>query len=135
MDDDVPAQGWCLDPFGIHEHRWISKGRPTALVRDGSVEGNDEPPSRPPELPLVPVSGAPLGDTRRADDANRQSLPDSGSYRNIATAGSAVYGSMGGGPAPSGITGWQTSFEHKMRKRAKKQRRDERWHRWFGSGK
>jgi hypothetical protein len=38
------AEGWYLDPFGVHEERWMSGGRPTELVRDGSVEAKDEPP-------------------------------------------------------------------------------------------
>ncbi len=135
MDVDETAQGWFVDPYGIHQHRWISMGKPTDLVRDGTVEATDEPPSRPPSLPFVPVSTGPAQwDMRRADDATRQAIPDAASYGDVAFDGSAVYGSTTGGPAPSGLTGWQTAFEHKMQKRAKKQRRKERWHRWFGKG-
>ncbi len=38
-------QGWYRDPFGLHEKRYISAGRPTKLVRDGQVDSYDEPPS------------------------------------------------------------------------------------------
>ncbi len=38
-------QGWFQDPFGLHERRYFSAGRPTKLVRDGQVETYDEPPS------------------------------------------------------------------------------------------
>ena len=38
------AQNWCLDPFGLHEERWFSRGIPTALVRDRGVESQDPPP-------------------------------------------------------------------------------------------
>ena len=38
-------QGWFQDPFGLHEERYFSAGRPTKLVRDGQVEHFDAPPS------------------------------------------------------------------------------------------
>jgi hypothetical protein len=38
-------QGWHADPFGLHEQRYFSAGTPTKLVRDGSVESYDEPPT------------------------------------------------------------------------------------------
>src|SRR5215467_12992103 len=41
---DTVRQGWHKDPFGLHEARYFSAGSPTKLVRDGSVEGYDEPP-------------------------------------------------------------------------------------------
>lgn len=37
-------QGWHPDPFGLHEKRYFSVGRPTKLVRDGRIEAYDEPP-------------------------------------------------------------------------------------------
>jgi hypothetical protein len=46
-------QGWYEDPFRLHEARYFSAGRPTKLVRDGDVEGYDEPPGGG-----VPGSGA-----------------------------------------------------------------------------
>jgi len=38
-------QGWYNDPFGRHEARYFSAGKPTKLVRDGGHESNDPPPS------------------------------------------------------------------------------------------
>ena len=29
----MSAEGWHEDPFAVHEARWFSDGRPTALVR------------------------------------------------------------------------------------------------------
>ncbi len=42
---DRALQGWSADPFGLHEERYFSAGRPTKLVRDGKVETYDDPPS------------------------------------------------------------------------------------------
>jgi hypothetical protein len=43
--DYEELQGWFADPFRLHEQRYFSAGRPTKLVRDGSVDSYDEPPS------------------------------------------------------------------------------------------
>jgi hypothetical protein len=65
-------EGWCTDPFGRHEARWLSEGTPTKLVRDGEVESYDDPPdeepSHEPELiePDVPAIGG--ADLWRAGD-------------------------------------------------------------------
>jgi hypothetical protein len=40
----MEEEGWYVDPYGIHEARWVSAGSPTALVRDGDVESQDPPP-------------------------------------------------------------------------------------------
>ena len=45
MSSKRTLQGWALDPFGLHESRYFSDGRPTKLVMDGGVESYDEPPS------------------------------------------------------------------------------------------
>lgn len=45
-------EGWFTDPFGRHEARWLSGGKPTDLVRDGDVESYDEPPTE--SLSTVP---------------------------------------------------------------------------------
>lgn len=38
-------KGWNPDPFGVHEWRFFSDdGKPTLLVRDGSVRSYDRPP-------------------------------------------------------------------------------------------
>jgi hypothetical protein len=136
-DDDVPA-GWYLDPYGVHEQRWISAGRPTALVRDDGRESKDEPPDRPPTLPFIaaPVDDS-LGwrDTLRADDLNRQPSPDLGSYSQAAFDGNAIFNSSLPGPAPSGDrTGmmFETPFQRAARRRARKKRWVDRWHRIFG---
>ena len=68
------AEGWYLDPYQIHDARWMSAGLPTKLVRDGQTESYDEPPDLP--LPDVLVAADAAGDEpasgsdlRRADDA------------------------------------------------------------------
>jgi len=38
----VRPQGWYRDPFGKHDERWFSDGRPTSLVRDQGSESDDE---------------------------------------------------------------------------------------------
>jgi hypothetical protein len=72
------AQGWYHDPYGRYGQRWVSEGKPTALVRDGDDEfydppGAEEPPVsvdewRPApesargwhELPTAPWPGRPV---------------------------------------------------------------------------
>ena len=41
-------EGWFTDPYGRHDARWLSDGRPTKLVRDGQVESYDDPPDEEP---------------------------------------------------------------------------------------
>lgn len=55
QDPEKPPQGWFVDPFGVHEQRWFSQGRTTALVRDGRAEAQDPPPDGPVPGPLVNV--------------------------------------------------------------------------------
>jgi hypothetical protein len=65
------AEGWYLDPFHLHEARWFSDGVPTALVRDGGVEGHDAPPEAAFTGTPEEVAGeeaADGGDLRRAGD-------------------------------------------------------------------
>jgi hypothetical protein len=38
------SQGWYRDPYGNHDDRWFSGGRPTNLVRDHGSESYDAPP-------------------------------------------------------------------------------------------
>ena len=69
------AEGWYVDPFNRHQHRWISKGKPSALVRDGGVESNDPPPAMRPTGPFVPatVNRSSNGeDLRRVGDAGSE---------------------------------------------------------------
>ena len=73
----MPAEGWCIDPFGHHQARWFSDGSPTALVRDGGVEAHDPPPNIPVlgELQRLPEAGPSGGrDLRRADDAETEAF-------------------------------------------------------------
>jgi hypothetical protein len=71
----VNAEGWYVDPYGLHEARWFSNGEATALVRDGEMESQDPAPDRPPEGQLervaesAPADGA---DLLRADSAESQ---------------------------------------------------------------
>ena len=73
---DRNLEGWFSDPFALHEARWMSQGTPTALVRDGTVEGHDPAPEGP--FKVEPVR---LGedneenwgdDLRKADDARHE---------------------------------------------------------------
>jgi hypothetical protein len=68
----MQAEGWYVDPYGLHEARWFSNGAPTALVRDAGVESQDRPPDTPPTKPLEPIVETPPtagADLLRADDA------------------------------------------------------------------
>jgi len=40
---EEPFEGWYTDPYGRHEARWMSDGKPTRLVRDGRLTSVDEP--------------------------------------------------------------------------------------------
>jgi hypothetical protein len=92
---DATEEGWYEDPYGNHEQRWVSKGRPTNLVSDGGVEGHDEPPARPPNRPFVLVTdhGTFGQDLKRADDIDKQPIPDAGSYATEALDANVVAGS------------------------------------------
>ena len=83
------ASGWFKDPYGRHEARWISEGRPTSLVRDGTREANDAPtgqmigsdPTATPVPENAPIGGS---DLRRSDDENRQPQPERDRYGTMA---------------------------------------------------
>jgi hypothetical protein len=66
-------EGWFTDPYGVHEARWLSDGRPTKLVRDGEVESYDEPPAGEPTVVPERLEEDPStaygSDLVRADDA------------------------------------------------------------------
>jgi hypothetical protein len=55
---DRQLQGWCADPFGLHQARYFSAGRATKLVRDGGVESFDEPPSEGYRAPEAVTAAA-----------------------------------------------------------------------------
>jgi hypothetical protein len=72
----MSAEGWYVDPFGLHEARWISDGTPTSLVRDGSLESKDPPPDEPftgTFVELAESAPAAGSDLRRADSAEAPS--------------------------------------------------------------
>lgn len=101
------AQGWHLDPFGIHEQRWISQGRPSDLVRDNGVESMDSAPDVAPSLPFVKVMADPRSmssrDTLRADGDRAAKNPDLGDYGLIAMDGNVVFDSgLVGAPTAEG---------------------------------
>jgi hypothetical protein len=50
------AEGWCTDPYGQHDARWLSGGTPTALVRDGALESFDLLPDGPAVREPTPIS-------------------------------------------------------------------------------
>ncbi|MGP8006426.1 MAG: hypothetical protein ACLP2J_05290 [Acidimicrobiales bacterium] len=68
----MKAEGWYVDPYGLHDARWFSDGSPTALVHDGGVESQDPPPDTPYtgqlQRPAEPAS-TDGDDLRRADSA------------------------------------------------------------------
>jgi hypothetical protein len=66
---EKPPQGWFVDPYGIHDHRYYSQGKATALVRDGRAEAQDPPPEGVVTGPLVPARAAPTG--RESEDLLR----------------------------------------------------------------
>jgi hypothetical protein len=73
---NLEAEGWFVDPFGLHEARWFSNGTPTALVRDGRKEGHEAPPTKKYVGPLSRISSPDdPHDLRRADDAE-SAAPD-----------------------------------------------------------
>lgn len=83
--------GWCNDPYGRHEHRWLTAGTRSALVGDGGVESQDPPPDGPfvVEPVLVEHTAVDGADLRRVDEE----IP--------ADAGNAVWGeTMGKLPWP-----------------------------------
>jgi hypothetical protein len=67
----VDAEGWYVDPYGLHGERWFSDGAPTKLVRDDGKESFDPPPSVAPSGPLVAIAeqeSVDGADLDRADD-------------------------------------------------------------------
>ncbi len=65
-------EGWCTDPYQRHEARWMSQGKPSELVRDGTAEGRDPVLAEPFKVEPTPItaSGSSYGgDLARTDDA------------------------------------------------------------------
>ena len=65
-------EGWCTDPFGLHEARWLSDGVPTKLVRDNGVESYEDPPDE--EWTVTPslIVEEPLDVGHEAEDLRRK---------------------------------------------------------------
>ena len=79
MQHDGGAEGWFVDPYGRHEHRWFSAGTPSSLVRDGGIESADPPPDDPYDEPLARASGGASPRTG-GDDLRRVGDDRNGSY-------------------------------------------------------
>ena len=94
----LAAEGWYQDPFGIHEHRWMSRGKPTKLVRDGGSESFDPPPDLPTPGVLVPADAG----SNAADDTGETGQESSYSNRRArqaaldAISGGAIVDEPGG---------------------------------------
>jgi hypothetical protein len=65
-------EGWCTDPFGRHEARWMSQGRPTKLVRDNGVESYEEPPDEEWTVTPTPVVEEPQDVRSGTGDLHRR---------------------------------------------------------------
>jgi len=84
------ASGWFRDPYGRHEARWFSEGRPTSLVRDGAREGTDPPTgqvsgSDPAATPVPENAPTGASDLRRSDEENGRALPEGDRYGTMAS--------------------------------------------------
>jgi hypothetical protein len=65
----TPAlEGWCTDPFGLHEARWLSDGVPTKLVRDNGVESYEDPPDEEWTVTPSPIVEEPQDVGRETTD-------------------------------------------------------------------
>jgi hypothetical protein len=133
--DNHVTEGWYLDPYAIHEQRWMSAGQPTTLVRDRGVEANDEPPDSAPPGPLVPapVTPSPMArDLLRADDVDNEPSPDLGAYARVAMDENALLNNpLTAGVLPSGGS-FETPFQRKLKQQARSQRWSQRWKRPVG---
>jgi hypothetical protein len=70
-------QGWYEDPFRLHEARYFSAGQPTKLVKDGSVESYDEPPSEGmPESGAAASSGHAVSGTLNRAEGDKPNDPN-----------------------------------------------------------
>jgi hypothetical protein len=61
-------EGWADDPFGAHEVRYFVDGRPTKLVRDGSMETFDDLPPKATR-PAFPTAIEPPTETPSRESA------------------------------------------------------------------
>jgi hypothetical protein len=77
--DQRLLQGWHADPFGLHEQRYFSAGRPTKLVRDGRAEAYEEPPAQVQPAEAVAVTATVPPDDDRAAGAGLRTSAAPGS--------------------------------------------------------
>jgi hypothetical protein len=90
----VNAEGWYLDPYGLHVDRWFSDGHPTGLVRDDGVTSQDQPPSTSHPGPLTESANAePRGDDLKRADARAAG----GSFDSRKAVNSAIDAGYAGG--------------------------------------
>ena len=92
--EQTEEEGWYTDPYGLHEARWMSMGKPTKLVRDGELESYDDLPASAPRHPAERIEPPPGSVTSandlRADDAATETptiaaIDDA--ERNVASSG------------------------------------------------
>jgi hypothetical protein len=66
-------EGWCTDPFGRHEARWMSDGVPTKLVRDQKgAESYEDPPDEEWTVTPTPILEEPEAVGSELDDLHRR---------------------------------------------------------------
>jgi Protein of unknown function (DUF3592) len=124
---DAQAQGWYLDPYGVHEQRWISQGRQSNLVRDGRIEAKDPPPDGPPNRPFIKVTADPrsmsIRDMIRADGDKEAVSPDLGSYAVAAMDANVVFdtGLVGAPVAEGALKGGRYGRSRSNRQRQPRQ--------------
>ena len=82
------AEGWYIDPFGLHDARWLSAGTPTKLVRDGSCESYDPAPRVTSPLSLVPFEVT--TSARNGEDMLRSDSPVRSSRDAMSRAAASV---------------------------------------------
>jgi len=71
MTTEADYEGWFTDPYAKHDARWMSQGKRSKLVRDGTVDSYDDPPDEPYSQTPEPIqSSGPSNpnDLRRADE-------------------------------------------------------------------
>jgi hypothetical protein len=87
--EEAELQGWCTDPYELHDARYFSAGRPTKLVRDSGEESYDPPPDGAPigrsEL-IEEMDEGDASDLQRADTGRDTSLDMSEAAENSITA-------------------------------------------------
>lgn len=93
---DETLEGWYTDPYGRHDARWMSDGRPTKLVRDGRVTSQDEPPDGPWVRKPEPWESE--SDGGRGSDLLRADAAESGNGYDAKRARWAVYDQLAAQP-------------------------------------